>query len=129
MPCVGSVSVFSVLSSARLFSAIIGSSCYTTYLNNLHLITVLLTYSSSLLSHLYMPLLSGSCKPLHSLVPRFILLLYSRCQGIQSPCTIIHRSDTVYSKRINAEKIPWPLQCTAKHHQHSPIPRRMYLNS
>lgn len=131
MSQMGSVSSFSVLSSACLFSAVISPSCYSTYLNNRHLIIVpldLLFFSSSF-TPVHAPsfwLLQTS--PL-SLVPEFIQLSYSRCQRPQTHCTITHHSDTVHSKRINAEKIPWPVQRTVKHHQHSPIPQWMNLNS
>ena len=121
---------FLVLSSAHLFSAMIShASCYTTYLNNLHLITVHLDIFFSSLTPVHAPSVWLLQTSPQSLVPEFILLLYSRCQGIKSLCTIIHHSDNVYSNRINAEKIPWPLQCTVKHQQYSPIPQWMYLNS
>lgn len=130
MSCVGSASTFLVLSSARLFSAMISLSCYTTYLNNLCLIIVPLDlFFSSSSTPVHAPSFWPLQTPPLSLVPEFIILLHSRCLGIQSLYTIIHHSDIVCSKNIDAEKISWPLQCTMKHHQRSPIPQWMYPNS
>lgn len=100
----------------------ISPSCYSTYLNNQHLIIVLLDllfFSSSFIS-VHAPSFWLRQTPPLSLVPEFIQLSYSRCQGTQPTVPL---PITIW---INAEKIPW--QRTAKHHQHSPIPQWMYLN-